>query len=122
MEQTSKISTFISTLKYKYMGKSDTFDTNQDIEKLTQITPKNENSGVEINNVDNITQQQILDKLSKENNNLKSIIKHKNHYIKQLKNTIEELEKSIDNSLNNSPNNNAENKKISGHEKVVKTA
>ena len=119
MEQTSKISTFISTLKHKYMGKSDTFDTNQGIENFTQ---KNENSGVEINNVDNLNQQQILDKLSKENDNLKSIIKHKNHYIKQLKNTIEKLEKSIDNSLNNSPNNNAENKKISGHKKVVKTA
>lgn len=117
MYKNTKLSTILSSIKGQNPSQTNTNDRDTKVTSnlnTLQINDNNYEHGVENNS------QLIIEELTRKNNNLLSIIKHKNHYIKQLKQTIEELEKSIDCSLNNVNEIGAENENFGGSKNSLK--
>lgn len=117
MYKNTKLSTILSSIKGQNPSQTNTNDRDTKVTSnlnTLQINDNNYERGVENNS------QLIIEELTRKNNNLLSIIKHKNHYIKQLKQTIEELEKSIDCSLNNVNEIGAENENFGGSKNSLK--
>lgn len=117
MYKNTKLSTILSSIKGQNLSQTNTNDRDTKVTSnlnTLQINDNNYEQGVENNS------QLIIEELTRKNNNLLSIIKHKNHYIKQLKQTIEELEKSIDCSLNNVNEIGAENENFGGSKNSLK--
>lgn len=117
MYKNTKLSTILSSIKGQNPSQTNTNDRDTKVTSnlnTLQINDNNYEHSVENNS------QLIIAELTRKNNNLLSIIKHKNHYIKQLKQTIEELEKSIDCSLNNVNEIGAENENFGGSKNSLK--
>lgn len=117
MYKNTKLSTILSSIKGQNPSQTNTNDRDTKVTSnlnTLQINDSNYEHSVENNS------QLIIEELTRKNNNLLSIIKHKNHYIKQLKQTIEELEKSIDCSLNNVNEIGAENENFGGSKNYLK--